>query len=302
MNDMDVQLAALAAEQHGCFAEHQARHVGYSARRIRYREGRGQWDRLGENSLKFAGTPVSWRMRLRAGLFDLGDPAVVSLRASAALHGVDGFTEGPVEFTVPRQLRARQVDGALVHSTKVLPLIDRARVGGFPVTSASRTAVDLARCLTEAQLGAVIDCFVRDGWSAPEFLERRLDALRGPGRHGVRLLERVLTDAGGHSFLERRFLALVRAAGLPRPKCQVVHAVGDRFVARVDFLFEAVGVVVEVMGRRGHSTEVDRDRDAQRHAELAALGRTVLPFTSNQVFRRPGWVLETLQTVLRSAA
>lgn len=302
MNDMDVQLAVLAASQHGCIADTQAHQLGYSARKVRYREARGHWVRLGANSLRFAATPVTWKMRLRAGLFDLGDEAVVSLRAAATLHGIDGFPEGPAEFTVPRAMREREVEGGLVHSTKALPLIDRATVAGFATTSASRTAIDLARHVTDAQLAKVVDCLVRDGWSSPEFLERRLAALRGPGRHGVRLLDQVLTDSGGHSFLERRFLTLVRQSGLARPKCQVVHRSDGRHIARVDFLFEDASVVVEVMGRRGHATELERDRDAQRHAELAALGRMVVPFTSGQVLRQPAWVLGILQTVLRRAA
>jgi hypothetical protein len=52
-------------------------------------------------------------------------------------------------------------------------------------------------------------------------------------------------------MLERRFLALMREAGLPRPKTQAVQRRDSRHVARVDFLFEAFSIVVEVTGRAG---------------------------------------------------
>jgi hypothetical protein len=64
-------------------------------------------------------------------------------------------------------------------------------------------------------------------------------------------------------MLERRFLELVRTAGVARPRTQVVHRKDGRHVARVDFLFDEEGVVVEVSGRKGHSTPSERARDAQ---------------------------------------
>ena len=81
------------------------------------------------------------------------------------------------------------------------------------------------------------DSAVRDGLTAPVVLERRLAQLRGSGRWGVRRLDRLLIDSGGESVLERRFLRLLRDAGLPRPETQVVQRRGGRHVGRVDFLF-----------------------------------------------------------------
>ena len=57
---------------------------------------------------------------------------------------------------------------------------------------------------------------------SPDWLARRLETLRGSGRWGCRLIDRLLPDSGGHSPLERRFLRLCRSAGLPRPRTQVV--------------------------------------------------------------------------------
>ena len=100
-------------------------------------------------------------------------------------------------------------------------------------------------------LAAMIDSAVRLRVSSPVVLLRRLTALRRRGRAGVRQVERLLVDAGGESLLERQFLKLVRAAGLPRPITQARIAAHGQQVARVDFLFEAQRVVRDERGIRG---------------------------------------------------
>ena len=129
----------------------------------------------------------------------------------------------------------------------------------------------------------------------------RLQTLRGSGRWGCRLIDRLVEDSGGHSMLERRFLELVRHARLPRPRTQVVHRRGGRHVARVDFLFDEVGVVVEVSGRLGHSSPRERARDAQRRNELQELGRKVYEYTWEDVTEQAAMVRRTLTRRLRDA-
>ena len=134
--------------------------------------------------------------------------------------------------------------------------------------------------------------------SAPLVLARRLEELRGRGRWGAPKLDQLLVDAGGHTVLERRFLTLVRRAGLPRPTTQLVHRRDGRTVARVDFCFETHGVVVEVSGQRGHSSPGERARDAQRRNELQDLGRKVYEYTFEDITVRPAWVASTLHARL----
>jgi hypothetical protein len=153
-----------------------------------------------------------------------------------------------------------------------------------------------------AQLHDAVDSSARLGWSSDAFLRRRLAAARGRGVRGVRAVDLALGDAGGHSHLERRFLVLVRRAGLPRPQTQVTYRAGTRVIARVDVLFDPLPVVVEVAGHGTHATRRQRQRDAQRQAELAAMGYLVLTFTYEDVFDRPEYVLATLRRALERAA
>jgi len=288
-------VTAVAATQFGLVTTSQLSDLGVGQRAFRQFVDDGWLSREGPCVYGIVGVPPSFGRHLMLGLLALGDTAVVSHEAAAQLHGFDRTPSNVVEFTVPRARRNARV-GFTVHSSASLHPIDRVRVDGFRCTSATRTIIDLARTRKpEARLEAAIDSAVRSGASAPLVIERRLDELRGPGRWGSRTLDRLLVDAGGHTMLERRFLRLVRTAGLPRPATQVVHQQNGRTFARVDFLWADAGVVVEVSGRRGHVSDAERARDAQRRNELQDVGLRVYEYTWDDVTRRPDHVRRTLQ-------
>ncbi|HWL42875.1 MAG TPA: DUF559 domain-containing protein [Ilumatobacter sp.] len=183
-----------------------------------------------------------------------------------------------------------------MHSTRAIGRADVVTVRGLRTTSATRTIIDLAGAgVTGDPLKAAIDSAVRFELSAPIVIARRLTTLGRAGRRGVRALDDLLLDAGGHTMLEREFLTIVRRAGLPRPRTQAIFCDGARTLARVDFLFELQQLVVEVTGRLGHSTPEDRARDAQRRNELQDLGLDVYEFTWEQVTRHPNQVVAQLR-------
>lgn len=275
--------------------------AGVTVNQLRRMRASGWLRRVAPGVFAVAGVPESHRYRLRLGLLRLGERSWVSYEAAATLHGLDRSRADAVEFTVPRGARLER-QPYQVHTTKFLPPIDLVTVDGFRTLSATRTILDLAHARRGIRrVEAAIDSSVRLGLSSPEVLAERLASLRGSGRWGCRLVDALLADSGGHSMLERRFLELVRQAGLPRPRTQVVHRRDGRHVARVDFLFDQVGVVVEVSGRLGHSTPAERARDAQRRNELQEIGRKVYEYTWHDVTERPGMVIRTLTRRLRDA-
>jgi very-short-patch-repair endonuclease len=160
--------------------------------------------------------------------------------------------------------------------------------------------VDSAPNLTRRELENGIDSALRLGLTSETFLRHRLADLRHCGRAGVRHLDRALDGAGGHSALERAFLALVRRAGLPRPTCQQIHRDGGRFVARSDFSWEPQRTIAEVAGHATHATRQQRARDAQRQSELGLLGWLVLTFTYEQVVYEPAAVVGVLRRALQA--
>lgn len=293
MHDL-APVAALAASQHGVIHRSQVLALGYPPYQLARWQRAGRLIRAGAATFAVAGAPPTWERSLMSGLLELGDGSLVAGRAAAALHGFEGFPDGPVEFLVPRPRRGLGRD-LHVHTSQVIGAIDRTTARGFACTSASRTIIDLAAQVTASELGRAVDSALRDGLASEAFLRRRLAVLRGSGRAGVRLLDDVLVDSGGHSNLERRFLTLVRESGLRRPACQIVHRPRRQGVVRTDFCWQADLVVAEVAGQARHASPSERQRDAERHTELQLLGYLVLTFTYDDVVRRPGWVVDRLR-------
>ena len=241
------------------------------------------------------GSPDTWFRRLQVGLLALGPTACVSHEAAAQLLGLDGPHEDAVEFLMPRSGRSRSLTRAVVHTSRDIGTRDVIMVYGFRCTSATRTILDLAEGGARSErVEQAIDGAIRARLSAVQVLVDRLAGIRGRGRGGVRLMDRVLIDSGGESVLERAFLRVVREAGLPRPITQRRIKRDDVHVARVDFLYADERIVIEVTGRLGHSTPTDRGRDAQRRNELQDLGYAVYEYTYGQVTRRREYVVTTL--------
>ncbi len=284
----------VAADQDGLITVEQLRAHDVSPWAQRRLVADGWMFRLAPRVYALRGSPDTHRRRLRCGLLCLGERSWISYEAAAALHGLDRSRPHAVEFTIDRRRRPALLP-FMVHTTTRLDSIDHVVVDGFRATSATRTVFDLALARAHPhRIEAAIDSAIRLQLSSPEVLSRRLSALRGSGRWGCRLVEEMIADSGGHTHLERRFLELVRAAGLPRPRTQVVFRVDGRHVARVDFLFDEFGVVVEVSGQKGHASPAERARDAQRRNELQDLGLRVFEYTFDDVTKRPDMVRRTL--------
>jgi very-short-patch-repair endonuclease len=284
----------LAADQEGLLSIDQLRSFGVTPWTQRRLVADGWMYRLAPRVYAVRGSPDTHRRRLRCGLLCLGERSWVSYEAAATLHGLDRSRPHAVEFTVERTRRLAVLP-FVVHTTQRLDPIDHVVVDGFRAMSATRTVFDLALARAHPhRVEAAIDSAVRLQLSSPEVLARRLASLRGSGRWGCRLVEDMITDSGGHTHLERRFLELVREAGLPTPRMQVVFRLDGRHVARVDFLFDEYAVVVEVSGQKGHASPSERARDAQRRNELQDLGLRVFEYTFDDVTQRSEMVRRTL--------
>lgn len=289
------ELAQIAATQEGLLSSAQINEVGLTEGQRRGFIRRGWLQKVAPRVYAVAGVPNTTRFQLRLGLLSLGVDSWVSYEAAAALHGLDRSDRSAVEFTIERSGRRPRL-AYQVHTTANVAPLDRVTVDGFSVTSATRTVIDLAHARRGVRrVEAAIDSAVRLGLSSPLVIATRLETLRGSGRWGCRLIDHLLVDSGGHSMLERRFLELVREAGIPRPVTQAIHRKRGRHIARVDFLFEEEGIVIEVSGRLGHTTPTERARDAQRRNELQDVGRRVFEYTWEDVTQRSPMVKRTLK-------
>jgi very-short-patch-repair endonuclease len=228
----------------------------------------------------------------------LGPQAALHGRTAATWWGIDQRPIETVEFVVPRTRRT--VDGPfVVHTTTVWNTAELVRRDGVRLTNATRTIIDMASSESSAHaLEKVIDEAMRQRRVTLSRRTKRAVELCSSGRRGSVLLRTLLLDSGGESYLERRFLALVRRERLPRPTCQVMHTSGNKTIARVDFLFPGTNVVVEVSGRLGHASDRERQKDARRRNALQLEGRIVLEFTTADVIDECDYVATTLRSWL----
>ena len=303
MDERFVTLAALAADNHGVFTTGMAQRLGVSDRL------RNEWlalrwiERLGSRTFRFAGSPSTWHMSLAAELGNLGHEAAVAGRSAGALHHLDGFERGAPELWVPRSGRNRS-HRSVVRST-ASPLLpgDVSTVDGFRCVSAERLILDsLLFRFSREEIHNAIDSAIRMRLVGEKRLRKRIiEDLAINAWHRPTLID-ALVDTGGESSLERRFLALIRKAGLPRPHLRRVYRSGTRTLARVDAEFPG-DLVIELAGHGTHATRLQRQRDAQRHTELTLRNKRVITFTYEDVYGRPQWVLGTLHAAgLTSAA
>lgn len=307
MEPVERRLGQIAAGQRGAFSRAQASNVGVSDRQLRQRVANGLLVQVGPNAFRFLAAPSTLVDELSALLRDIGEPAFAAGPTAAALHGIDGFgLRRPFHVVVPRRRNSRRV-GVVVHTSKVLDLVDVVKVDDIAVTSPVRTIIDLARWASRAQLRNAVESLVNDRLGSETALHRRIVALRSRGRYGLPTLMAVLAERevglGAESWLEREYLRLLALAGLPRPETQqILSRAGDRWV-RVDCRFPGTRIVVELLGYEFHRTAVQMDRDVQRMNALVADGYQPYQFTYRQVTEQPDEVVaSTSRALIRRAA
>jgi hypothetical protein len=302
MTNDERSLRATAQSQHGAFRIGQVHESGIPDHVLRGWITSGLLDRFGVRTLRSSTSPFDNVDDVAALLIDIRPKAWLSHATAAAMSGFDGARlDPPYDVTLLRGTYVTR-DGLRVHTSAFMPLSDRVFVDGLPVTSPVRTIIDLAPTLSTKALTAVIDGALRDRLITEETLLGRIAELRTQGRYGIpkllAVIEGVEASRGGHSFLERRFLELVAAAGLPRPEVQRHLGRVDGRLIRVDCYYPAPDVVIELLGYRWHRSRSQMARDMERVNRLTLDGRKVLQFTYDQVVSRSSWVIKQVTEAL----
>src|SRR5690606_36738782 len=99
------------------------------------------------------------------------------------------------------------------------------------------------------------------------------------------------------SDLETIFSELCKAAALPEPEKQAVMTDEQGFVGRVDFLFHAGRVVVEI-DSTWHDGPLDRRSDAERDERLKRRGWVVIRLRWRDLGLTPEKVVRRLRNAL----
>jgi very-short-patch-repair endonuclease len=285
---------ALALRQHGVVTRAQLLKLGFTRDAINHRLATGRLHAAIRGVYAVGRPELTREGRWMAAVLACGPKAVLSHGCAADLWEISRERSGGLlEVSVPAHVRRRR-PGVVIHRRAMLG--DHVTTHrGIPVTTPVATLIDLATFLTRGPLEAVISEADKRDLTNPEALRAAVEA--AGRRSGAAALRRVLDH---HTFrltdseLERRFLAIVRKAGLPQPE---TGCIVDGF--KVDFFWPELDLVVETDGLRYHRTPTQQAKDRERDQAHAAAGRTPLRFIHAQVRYEPDRVGETLATVAR---
>jgi very-short-patch-repair endonuclease len=232
------------------------------------------------------GPMLTHHAQAMAAVLACGPAALVSHRSAAYLNRLLPLPAqpDPIDVTVT-QGRAGRQRGIRVHRTTTLRHHERRDLDGIPITAPLRTVIDLASCCEEAELeAAVAESFAR-GQVNKGMLLRAVDEL--PGRRGLTKLRSLLAAERRPSRLrsnpERVLRRLLLAAGVDGFETNVRAGPWE-----VDFLFRAIGLVVEVDAYATHSSPWAFERDRRKTADLEDRGLAVHRVTDGQLEREPG--------------
>jgi predicted transcriptional regulator of viral defense system len=145
----DEAIAELAERQHGVVSRTQLLEVGLGRRAIGHRLARSRLHPVHSGVYAVGHRVLSREGRWMAAVLGGGDRAVLSHRSAAALWCLRPTGRTRIEVTVPRWRRKRA--GVQVHVAR-LPGDEVTVVRGIPVTTVSRTLLDLASVLDRRQM------------------------------------------------------------------------------------------------------------------------------------------------------
>jgi very-short-patch-repair endonuclease len=283
----------LVRAQHGVVTRAQLLGLGLGPDSIKHRLSKGRLHPLWRGVYAVGRPEVDQRGRWMAAVLSCGPDALLSHRSAAMLWGLARMSsEIEIEVVLPRRV-ARRRPGIRAHRRTDLMPENRREVDGIPITDPASTLVDLASCAPEWQVERSINEADRLDLLDPETLRAQVGLLpRRPGLARLRMLlgGDPLTDTG----LERKFLAITRAAKLPQPETQA-RVSGYR----VDFFWRDLGLVVEADGWRYHRTPGEQTTDRRRDQAHARAALTTLRFSESQIRYRPDEVRRTLTAVAK---
>ena len=228
-----------------------------------------------------------------AAVLACGPTAVLSHRSAGVMWELLTTRQRRIDVTVPGTSRMSR-PRIHVHRTRDLPAVEITSVDGVPITSVARTICDLAGVLGRRPLERVIEQAHRSSLLDLVAIRHVID--RHPSRRGLRMLRALIDEYSPppltRSELEKKFLELVTAAGLPAPL--VNHRVAGY---EVDAFWPQWRLVVELDSRAFHSDPRAFESDPIRDARLQRAHCRVLRVTWRRVTRQPRALLADIRAL-----
>lgn len=298
-NPRGVRLAELADRQHGVVSLAQLGCLAYAATQTKREVAAGRLHRIHRGVYAVGRRSLTARGRWMAAVLAYGDGAVLSHTAAAALWDLRPIPGGRIDVTTGRGLQ-RGVAGVRQHRSRTLHPSDCTVIDAIPVTTIPRLMLDLAETLNPQRLRRTLEEVERRELLDHAALRATIE--RNHGRHGIRPLREALSALTGsapwtQSELEDAFLILVRQAGLPEPRCNVLlHG------ELVDCFWPDAPLVVELDSFGFHRSRSRFEDDRRKDVKLGLHGIPVLRYTQRRVEYEAATVISELTRMLAGAA
>ncbi|MDW5597951.1 DUF559 domain-containing protein [Conexibacter stalactiti] len=292
----DLTIARLADRQHGVVARRQLDGLGITPSMLAVRLDARRLIRLHRGVYAVGHRHLTRQGEWLAGVFAAGPGAVLSHYSAAAMHGLRA-ERGRRVFVTTTELR-KTTNWLEIHPRRSLAPEDLTTRHRIPVTTVSRTLVDLADVLGPRQLARLVNEAdvhrVLDLGAIDAVLER----LRGRCGRGPAALRAALDAHAGpallRSELEHRFKELLASHSLPPPEHNV-----DIERWEVDACWRERRLVVE-LDSRFHDTPAARRKDARKEDALRAGGWRVVRYRWRDIVGAPWRTAEELHRLLVS--
>jgi hypothetical protein len=242
-------------------------------------------------------TQVTAALRAKAGWLWAKRQGVVAGFAAAALHGskwVGDTTTVELFHENRHRLPGLRTRGDRIGEDEIV-IVD-----GVPVSSPTRTALDLGCWYPTTSGVAAIDALARA--TDIKAADVELLAQRYPGRRGIARARLAISlfDRGAQSPKETWLRLVLVQAGLPRPQTQI--PVFDEFgsaIAYLDMGWEDVKVAVEYDGDHHRSDRSQYNWDIRRSERLQHQGWILIRVVAGD---RPADIVRRVRTALSTRA
>ncbi|MET0422975.1 MAG: DUF559 domain-containing protein [Actinoplanes sp.] len=259
------------------------------------------WVRLRHDVYADARLPRDHGLACAAARLRLPPPTVFAGRSAAFLLGITEAAtfDDEVHVITSTGVRLSRQHRLAIHHTNLT--VDEVIDVGLPVTTATRTAWDVAKWHEPLDAVPIIDALLRRHLTTIPELTAQI--ARHHGRRGWRKAQQAyaLTDPGAQSPAESRLRVRLVLAGLPTPVAQHPIPVPDGRLLHPDLAWPAHRVAVEYDGAT-HATINQLHRDRKRMNQLATAGWTVLHVTSRRAATDFPALVTEIQTALTQNA
>jgi hypothetical protein len=286
-------LAELANRQHGVVSIRQLLGpLGYSASAVTRAMSAGHLHRLHRGVYAVGHTNLSPQGHYLAAILACAPHALLSHVSAAWLWGLLRQRPGVIHITAPTRRRAKPP--LSIHHARLVDE-DRSLLDGIPVTAFPRTLLDLAAMLPADRLRRAIE----RSEELRLFDLGPVDSLlaRAGGHPGAGRLRRALVlyrpPPFTRSGLERRFLELVRKAGLPTPSTGF-----NEEGYELDAYWQAERFAVELDVYETHGSREAFESDRLRQENLKLSGIEMIRVTGPRLDREPQEVIGRVALLL----